>query len=304
MSESLVLGFGDYRAQGKRLAEALRAPYREVEVHRFPDGESRLRLPIDLPKRVLVCRSLDRPNDKLVELVLASRTARDLGAREVVLVAPYLCYMRQDAAFRPGEAVSKRVIGTLLSGWFDALVTVDPHLHRIASLDQVIPGIPVLAPTAAPLMARFLKGHLDSPVLVGPDGESEQWVQTVAREVGLDWVVGHKVRRGDREVQVTLPSWPYKGRHVVLLDDVASTGHTLQSAVKGLVSTGAASVSVLVCHPLFLEDAVAGLRSRGVRQIWSTDSITHPSNAISLAPVLAEAIHRGRLAPDGATAPP
>jgi ribose-phosphate pyrophosphokinase len=286
----LVLGFPDYREQGQALARALGVVYQEVEIHRFPDGESRVRLPAELPERVVLCRSLDRPNDKLVELLLASRTARQLGAQDLALVAPYLCYMRQDTAFRPGEAVSQEIVGRLLAESFDALITVEPHLHRVSDLRQVIPLPRARALGAAPLMAQFLVGHLPDPVLVGPDVESTQWVEAIARLGGLTWRAGRKVRRGDRAVGVTLAPGPYANRHLVVVDDVASTGRTLEAVIEGLQPLGPASLSVLVCHALFVGDAVARLQAMGVANIWSSDSLTHPSNRIPLATLLARAL--------------
>ena len=121
-------------------------------------------------------RSLHQPNEKLLELLLAAQTARELGAREVTLVAPYLAYMRQDCAFAPGEAVSQRHVGGFLAALFDRLVTVDPHLHRVAALGDIAPGADAVAVSAAPLIGRFLREHAAAPVLVGPDEESAQWV--------------------------------------------------------------------------------------------------------------------------------
>ena len=285
-----VLGFPEYRDQGQGLARALGVPYRDVEIHHFPDGESRVRLPSDLPERVLFCRSLDRPNGKLVELAFASHGARALGVRALTLVAPYLCYMRQDTAFHPGEAVSQRIIGALLAGWFDGLVTVDPHLHRVRELSEAVPARWSLSLQAAPLIARFLGERLPDSLLVGPDGESIRWVEAMGRAAGLQWRVGQKMRRGDRVVEVAVPPGPYSGRHLVLVDDVASTGRTLEAAAKVLGRQDPASISVLVTHALFVGDAVERLRDLGVGHIWSTDSITHPSNAIALAPLLADAL--------------
>ena len=113
---ALVLGFADYAAPAQRLADRLRVPCAQVTVHRFPDGESRVTVPVPLPARVALCRSLDRPNDKLVETILAAAAARKHGAHAVTLVAPYLPYMRQDAEFTPGDAVSQRIVGALLVG--------------------------------------------------------------------------------------------------------------------------------------------------------------------------------------------
>ena len=170
----MILGFSDYRPQAQRLAQALGLPYREVETHRFPDGECKLRLPERLPERVIFCRSLDRPDPKLVELLLASATARELGAHELTLVAPYLCYMRQDMAFHPGEAVSQRIVGRWLAELFETIITVDPHLHRISQLSEVMPASRGISLSAGPLLAAFLRQRAGNALLVGPDSESRQ----------------------------------------------------------------------------------------------------------------------------------
>ena len=129
-SGPLVLGFPSYTAQARGIAAKAALGYADIALRRFPDGESLVRLPDTLPEQVVFCVSLDDPNAKLIELELAAQTARSLGARTLTLVAPYLCYMRQDSAFRPGEAVSQRIIGALLARHFDSVITVDAHLHR------------------------------------------------------------------------------------------------------------------------------------------------------------------------------
>ena len=165
----LVIGFPDYREPAQRLARAADIPYADAQIHDFPDGETRLRLPERLPGHVVLCRALDHPNNKLLELVMAAATARDLGARHITLVAPYLCYMRQDKAFHPGEAISQRIVGTLLSQWFDALITVDSHLHRVHRLEDAVPVKTAINLTATVVMSGFLEKQVDNPFLVGPD---------------------------------------------------------------------------------------------------------------------------------------
>ena len=135
-----LLAFDDEAALGQKLAQALAWPLAVVQRHRFPDGETRLRLPPALPRCVVLLRGLQDPNAKLTELLLAAAGARELGAAHLTLVSPYLAYMRQDMAFSPGEVVSQRHLGALLATVFDAVVTVDPHLHRVATLDEVLPG--------------------------------------------------------------------------------------------------------------------------------------------------------------------
>lgn len=287
---SLILAFDDEAPQARALAAALGWRCALIDRHHFPDGETRLRLPPELPPHVALLRGLQQPNQKLVELLLAAAGARELGATRLTLLSPYLAYMRQDIAFTPGEVVSQRHLGRLLAAWFDAVVTVDPHLHRVATLDEVVPGRRGIALTAAPLLGAWIARQMPDAMLLGPDEEAEQWVRMAAQSHGLDHAVCHKQRHGDHDVDVALPAVPVAGRAVVLFDDVASTGRTLVAATRGLLQSGAASVDVAVTHGLFVDDAVAQIRAAGVRHIWSTDCVPHASNVVSVVPLLARAL--------------
>jgi ribose-phosphate pyrophosphokinase len=208
----------------------------------------------------------------------------------ITLVAPYLAYMRQDTAFNPGEAVSQRLVGEFLAGLVDALVCVDPHLHRVSDLAQVLPGRQAVALSSAATMGRFLRERQIQALLLGPDVESRQWVSTLAEAAGLTYAVASKVRAGDRSVTVTLPEQDVGGRDVVIVDDVISTGVTVAEAARLLRAAGARSVRCLVTHALFAAGAEERLAKAGVDAIWSSDSIAHASNAVALAACLGEAV--------------
>ena len=287
---AVLLHFDDEQASAQRIAEQAGLTLGLIARHRFPDGELKLRLPQALPERVVLLRTLDHPNEKLVELLLAARTARELGARHLTLVTPYLAYMRQDIAFTPGEAVSQRIVGQFLAQLFDAVITVDPHLHRVASLQEAVPVPQAVVLSGAPLLADLVATHRPNALLVGPDEESAQWIAQAAARHGFDHAVCRKVRHGDRSVAIELPSVNFSGRAVVLLDDVASSGHTLAQAARLLLAAGAASVDVAVTHALFAGDALQLLSAAGIGQIWSTDCIAHASNAVSMAPAIAVAL--------------
>ncbi len=289
---TLLLAFADEEPLALRLAQALGCALARVDVHRFPDGETRLRLPPRLPARTVVLRGLQQPNDKLAPLLLAAAGARELGAERLDLVSPYLAYMRQDMAFTPGEVVSQRHLGRLLAAHFDAVVTVDPHLHRVATLDEVVPGRRGVALTAAPLLGAHVAQAVPGALLLAPDEEAGQWVRAAAQAHGLDHAVCRKVRHGDRDVDVALPDRPVAGRAVVIVDDVASTGRTLAAAARGALAQGAASVDVAVTHALFVGDAWAQVHAAGVRQVWSSDCVPHASNAVSVVPALAQALQQ------------
>lgn len=289
-SNTLLLYFEEDLAAATRLAQAAALPLAPIHRHHFPDGEIKLRLPVPLPDKAVLLRSLHQPNEKLVELLLTASTARTLGVTHLTLVAPYLAYMRQDIAFQPGEAVSQRIIGRFLAGLFDAVITVDPHLHRVATLQEAIPTGDAIVLSGAPLLADLINQRRQKPLLVGPDEESAQWVAQAAARHGFDSAVCRKVRHGDREVVIELPATPVAGRAVVLLDDVASSGHTLAQSARALLAAGAATVDIAVTHALFADGAMQLIKEAGVNEIWSTDCIPHPSNAVEMAPLVAAAL--------------
>ena len=295
MPASCLLYFDDEREAAQRLSAACGLSALPVQRHRFPDGELRLTLPVDatghLPGRAVLLRSLHPPNDKLIELLLAARAARSLGVCHLTLVAPYLAYMRQDIAFHPGEAVSQRIVGPFLADLFDAVISVDPHLHRVATLQEAVPAAQTLVVSGAPLLADWIVRQRPGALLVGPDGESAQWVAQAAARHGLDHAVCTKERHGDRSVTIHLPPVNAQGRAVVLLDDMASTGQTLAQATRLLRAAGAASVDVAVTHALIDAASLDALHAAGVGQVWSTDCVTHPTNAVAMAPALAQALY-------------
>ncbi len=289
----LILCFADSYPQAQRMAHTCALPFAEINLHRFPDGERKLTLPVELPGHVIIYRSLDHPNDKLLDVLLAARGLREQSVQTLTLVTPYLCYMRQDKAFHPGEIVSQRAIGQLLAEHFDAVLTVDSHLHRIHSLEQAVPARVSLNLSATRPLATFLLTLFKNPVLLGPDSESRQWVEAIANAMSegtADYCVASKQRFGDADVEITLPAFDFSNRHVVLVDDVASTGYTLEQTARAVSSKAPASLSVLVTHALFVDDALQRLHAAGVENIWSSDSIAHPTNNVALNAVLKEGL--------------
>jgi len=261
-----------------------------VELHQFPDGETYIRLLNNVVDRsIAVVCTLDRPDHKILPLLFLAATARELGARSIGLVAPYLAYMRQDRRFKSGEAVTSRQIAKLLSEAFDWLATVDPHLHRLGSLSEIY-RIPTKVVHAAPLISQWIRGNVEHPLIIGPDSESEQWVAAVAREAGAPHTVLQKVRHGDRDVEISVRDPANLDERIpVFVDDIISSARTMTEAIR-VVAAGTTKTPVCIAvHGIFADSSDDLLAKAGAR-IVSSNSIPHPTNAIDVAPLLVSAI--------------
>jgi ribose-phosphate pyrophosphokinase len=285
-----ILAFPGMLPLGEAIAALAGAQVGEVDVHRFPDGESLVTLPDELAgKDVAVLATLREPDPLALSLRFAAETARDMGARHVGLIAPYLAYMRQDRRFAEGQAVSAPLFARFLEESFDWLVTADPHLHRIHSLEGLF-DIPVRRIETAPLLADWIAANVPDAVLIGPDSESRQWVAEVARVADRPFEVLEKRRSGDRSVEVSIPhSEALLAGTPVILDDIASSGRTLIQAVERLRAAGTRPPICVVIHAVFAGDAHDDILAAGASRVVTTNSIPHASNAVSLAQVLADA---------------
>jgi ribose-phosphate pyrophosphokinase len=274
-----------------QLRSFLPAENGDMQMHHFPDGESCPRFMTAVAGRdvVLAC-ALDRPDARIMELYLAACVARELGARSVGLVIPYLPYMRQDARFMEQEGVTSSHFARLISSCCDWLVTVDPHLHRYRDLGEIY-TIPSRVVHAAPALAKWIAENVQLPVIIGPDAESKQWVAAAADAVGCPHTVLHKKRRGDREVEVSIPDvMDWGGKTPVLVDDIVSTARTMVAAVKQINAAGMAPPVCIAVHPLFAGDGYIALQVAGVDRIASCNTIAHSSNRIDVAKLVAIAV--------------
>jgi ribose-phosphate pyrophosphokinase len=286
----LIFALPGNETMAEKLTAILGGELGELETRRFPDDETYLRFATDPAGRsvVLVC-TLDRPDPKFLRLAFAASAAKELRSKRVGLVAPYLAYMRQDKQFRPGEAVSSVHFARLISVGLDWLVTVDPHLHRHKSLNEIFP-IPTGAVHAAPLLAGWITSHLQRPLVIGPDSESQQWVSAVAELSDAPYRVLRKERRGDRDVTITVPNLgDVADRVPVLVDDIISSGRTMIETVRHLREQGLPPAVCLAVHAVFSEETFGELREIAAAVV-TTNAIPHSSNGIDVAPIIARSV--------------
>lgn len=287
----VLLCFPAQTALGQSIAPLLRARCGAVGWRHFPDGESLVAIDSEVRGAdVAIVAALDHPDTIAIPLRFAAATARELGARSVGLIAPYLGYLRQDTRFNAGEAVSAPLFARFLEDSFDWLATVDPHLHRTRALGELF-GIPVRKVAAAPAIAAWIRANVRDAVVIGPDQESRQWVDDVARLAGVPGQVLEKVRHGDREVEIALPDDAMAiGRTPVLVDDIVSTGHTMRAALSRLGELGFPPATCVAVHAVFADDALDQLLAAGAARVVSTDTIPHPTNAIAIGALLAAGV--------------
>lgn len=290
MTVPLLIAMPGNERLATALATELNYELGQIETRSFPDGETYLRFMTNPSARsvAIVC-TLDHPDDKFLRLVFAAATARELGALKVGLISPYLAYMRQDRRFSPGEAVTSRQVAKLLSKTFDWLVTVDPHLHRYGSLAEIY-TIPTQVVHAAPLISNWIKSNVTNPLIIGPDSESEQWVSEVAKDSGAPYTVLEKVRRGDRDVEITVKDFDrLTGRVPVLVDDIISSGRTMLEAVRLIGSRGKEKPVCVAVHGLFADKSDELLADADARVVTS-NTVLHRTNEIDIGPILLTAV--------------
>ncbi len=267
----------------KRLAKSAQAELLRPIVQRFPDGEIYVRLQADLEgKEVAVVQSLSPPqNDHLMELLLLLDLVRDLKAKKILAIVPYLAYARQDRRFQEGEALSVKSVADLLSRRIHKLLTVDAHsqlaLSYFSCEIEEVRALPYLG-------KKMLDLNLRDPLFLAPDEGSAKRVEEAAREAGADFDFLEKERISPTEVRIKPRELKTSGRDVVIMDDIISTGGTVLEACKCI--RGARRIWVCCVHGLFVGDSVEKLRKAGVERIVSSDSVETSYSQISLAPLI------------------
>ncbi len=293
----LITSCGNSEKLAKAVARTLKAPYSPVFISDFPDGDLYLKFNTAVKGKTVVIVHSFQPhsNESLLRIIFAAETAKDLGAKKVILAAPYLAFLRQDTRFHPGEAISSKIMAKHLSACIDKIITIDGHLHRYRTLGALF-SIPGKDLTANSLIADYIKENIKNDiVIVGPDGESFQWAERIARKINVPVTVFEKKRHSSRKVSVKMTKpISLKNKHVVIVDDIISTGHTVIQAAKLAYRQGATDVSTIAVHGLFVEGGWKKLRKAKLKHIVTTNCIEHRSNKIEVAPLLAEELRQER----------
>lgn len=297
MSSLIILGGSSAQALAFRVAKGLGANYLRVETRRFPDGEKYARIHGDVSgKTVVFIQSMyHRPDEYLMEYFLIVDTLKDLGAKKVIGVIPYFAYARQDQRFNPGEILSLKTVFKLLKDvGTDELYVIDIHRHRMGDELIRLIGLPTHNLTAMPLLAKYAKEQfkLEDPIVIGPDEEAEQWACIAAKTIDAEYDYLVKKRLGDREVEITPKSLNVKGRDVLIVDDIVSTGGTMVKAIEVVLREGAKRVVTACTHPILVENALVKILEAGAEALIGTDTVPSPVSFVSVTPVIVDALRK------------
>lgn len=290
----IITTCGNSEKIARKLAKELKVEFSPLTIASFPDGDLYLRFNTDLKNKTLVIVQSFQPHPdmSLFDVIFAAETAKDLGAKKVILVAPYLAYMRQDKRFNPGEGISSKIMAKLLNHSIDKLITIDPHIHRYKSLREIF-TISTTKLTANHLIADYIKKHFRDEIIIGPDWESFQWAEDIAKRIKVHATVLKKTRFSSRHVEVKMiHPIELRGKNVVIVDDIISTGHTIAEAAKDAKRKGAKKIYAIGVHGLLVENAIAKLKKAGVSEVITTNCIEHSTNKIDVTSVIFEELKK------------
>lgn len=291
-----IIGGSASDALATKVARQLGVKSAKLETKKFPDGEKYLRVLDDVKgEDVAVIQSINRtPDEFLFEYLLLVDTLKDLGAAKVVSFIPYFAYARQDERFNPGEALTFKTVSKLIeSVGTDAIFTIDMHQHRVLNSAEVF-KIPSHNLSAMPLLADYVEkaGNLEKPLVIGPDNEAKQWAKLAAERLHTDFDVFEKKRLGSESVEVRPGKTSAKGRDILIVDDIISTGGTIVEALEILFSQGARKIDVACTHPILVGSALAKIFEAGATNVIGTDTVPSSVSVVSVAPLIAEQIRK------------
>jgi ribose-phosphate pyrophosphokinase len=166
---------------------------------------------------------------------------------------------------------------------------VDIHLHRIEEASQIF-NIPCHNLTAMPLIGKFIRENysLKNPMVLAPDMEAEQWAKAMADELGADFCVMEKVRKGPEEVEISCENLGVKGREVILTDDIISTGGTMATAISMVKKADAKLIIAACTHPLLIGGALSLIHQAGALEVIGTDTVPSSVRVVSIDKLLAD----------------
>jgi ribose-phosphate pyrophosphokinase len=285
---SVVAGPGSFDL-AKNIAKRLGARLTVASLRIFSDGESNIKLG-KVGKNCVIVQSTHPPTDThLIQLLMMAKKCTDDGAQHLCAVIPYLGYARQDRAFLEGEVVSIGLVAKLFeTAGLEHIITVDIHsqlaMTYFASI-QNVSSVPLLADYASKMKLR-------DPIAVSPDAGGSNRAKEFARQLDIDVIVLKKSRHrvtGEVTVDEKLHTDISK-RDAIVIDDIISSGGSIIKAAEVLHKKGVGKIYAMCSHALLIRDAAQKIKSAGVQDIISTNSVPGEYSKVEISPEIASAL--------------
>jgi ribose-phosphate pyrophosphokinase len=285
---SVVAGPGSFDL-AKNIAKRLGARLSVASLRIFSDGESNIKLG-KVGKNCVIVQSTHPPTDThLIQLLMMAKKCTDDGAQHLCAVIPYLGYARQDRAFLEGEVVSIDLVAKLfeITG-LEHIITVDIHSQLAMSYFASIQNV-----SSVPLLADYAsKMKLRDPIAVSPDAGGTNRAKEFARQLDIDVIVLKKSRHrvtGEVTVDEKLHTDISK-RDAIVIDDIISSGGSIIKAAEVLHKKGVGKIYAMCSHALLIRDAAQKIKSAGVQDIISTNSVPGEYSKVEISPEIASAL--------------
>ncbi len=274
----------------ERVAKDLDTRLSPLETFIFPDGERRIQVVDKVVgyDTVVIQSTSPNPDTAYMELFFIVDALKRSGAKSVTAVVPYLGYQRQDHVFRGGEAVSLEVIiETLESVGMNRLITFDLHSIKIPELFK----IPIVHLSALSIFAEKIKeiypNYKTDSVLVSPDMGGIRRIKILSEILSnmpyISIVKDRDLVTGNIEsnkIDTNLQDFKKEVKRAIIVDDMISTGRTIDAAVNLLRKQGIEENVVFATHPVFSNDARNILQNSKVSKVFVTDAIDIPKEKI------------------------
>ncbi len=285
-----VIGGNASRDLGKRIARRLKAPYVEAKTRVFPDGESKITFG-HIPKNsiVLVVQSTYPPVDtNLLQALSIISQVRKVSSK-IYAIIPYMGYARQDRQFLSGEVVTMSIVAKMIqAAGAKKIVVVD--IHSKTALNHF--KIPKENVSAIPELAKYFKKmKLKNALVVSPDMGGSLRAKKFAGLLNIGFIALKKSRnRNTGKVLIQSSKVDVRGKDLILVDDIISTGGSIIKAAQFLKRQKCKRVFVACTHGLFVEGAEKKIKKAGVSRIISTNTIPRGTSKVDVSGVITESI--------------
>lgn len=302
----MIIGGSASQDLAAHVARELGEELRYVETKKFPDGERYLRIDGVIDDEVTVIQSTGYPQDEnLMELLFMIANLKDLGAKKVRVVVPYMGYARQEKRFNPGETISAKIVCDLIqAAGADEFITFNIHESCVLNFFD----IPARNISAMPAIAEYLEKKYfrktdEKPLIIAPDKGAYGFAQEMSEILECDCTYLTKVRLGpdkvetkivdvrcDSESENTVNVDSVKGLHAIIIDDIIATGGTIVNAINILKQHGASQIDVCCVHPILTNNGATRIYEAGANKIIGTNSLSSDTSRVSIAKAIADAL--------------